>query len=212
MSREGFLTNSECELMIEGQLQARGISPHICEAFRKVEREWFVPPHLSKQAYADKPLPIEGSQTISQPYMVAWTLEQARLTPFSRILDIGTGSGFQAAVASALCKEVFTVEVIPELYEGAKRRFLEHGFTSIKCKCGDGHEGWEEYAPYDAIVVAACGTSIPRRLIHQLRNGGCLIIPIGTKIQRMLVIRCNDHKAICKRMLRVRYVPFVRNI
>lgn len=209
MSREEFPKNWECELMIKNQLEARGISPHICQAFRRVKREWFVPPHLKGQAYADKPLPIESSQTISQPYMVAWTLEQARLTPSSRVLDIGTGSGFQAAVASVLCKEVFTVEVIPELYEGAKRRFFAHGFTSIRSKCGDGHEGWEEYAPYDAIVVAACGAFVPRRLVEQLATGGRLIMPIGRTRQKMLVVESFGDSVSWKRSMAVRYVPFV---
>jgi protein-L-isoaspartate(D-aspartate) O-methyltransferase len=166
--------------MIEQQLKGRGIrDPRVLAAFDAVPRHIFVPGSLRYQAYADHPLPIGDGQTISQPYIVALMAEKLQLRSDAKVLDVGTGSGYQAAILSRLCRFVYSVERVPALASRAKQLIDKLGYHNVSIKLGDGWEGWAEYAPYDAIVVAACANEVPLTLFDQLKDGGRLIVPIG---------------------------------
>lgn len=176
--------------MVEEQVASRGVTdPPVLEAMRVVPREAFVPPAYRHLAYTDGPLPIEAGQTISQPYIVALMIEAAGLRPGQRVLEIGTGSGYAAAVMSRIADEVFTIERHPELAETASDRLRSLGYGNIWCRTGDGTLGWPEAAPFDAILVAAGGPAIPTALREQLRIGGRLIIPIGEPGQKQRLVR-----------------------
>jgi len=167
--------------MVEKTIEARGVSdPQVLAAMRKVPRHLFVPPEYIVQAYEDHPLPIGYGQTISQPYIVAWMTELLELKPGEKVLEIGTGSGYQAAVLAELeGVDVYTIEIIPELAESAAKRLETLGYKEVKTKQGDGYFGWPEYAPFDAIVVTAAPDHLPSPLVAQLKEGGRLVIPIG---------------------------------
>jgi protein-L-isoaspartate(D-aspartate) O-methyltransferase len=170
--------------MVELQLEGRGIAdPRVLDAMRAVPRERFLPERLAEFAYDDRPLPIGENQTISQPYIVALMAEAAQLAPGDRALEIGTGLGYAAAVFSRIAREVFTVERRAALAEAARERLAELGFENVRVMHGDGTKGWPEFAPYDAIIVAASGPEIPRSLRDQLRIGGRLVIPVGDETQ-----------------------------
>ncbi|MFH2113034.1 MAG: protein-L-isoaspartate(D-aspartate) O-methyltransferase [Spirochaetota bacterium] len=162
-------------------IQVQGVSdPHVLEVMRKVPRHEFVPDEFLDQAYEDHPLPIGYGQTISQPYIVAWMTELLELKPGEKVLEIGTGSGYQAAVLAELkTVEVYTIEIVPELAEMAAKRLDELGYSQVKVKQGDGYYGWPEYAPFDAIIVTAAPDHLPAPLVEQLAEGGRLVIPIG---------------------------------
>jgi protein-L-isoaspartate(D-aspartate) O-methyltransferase len=162
-------------------IQAQGVSdPDVLEAMRKVPRHEFVPDEYLDQAYEDHPLPIGYGQTISQPYIVAWMTELLELKPGEKVLEIGTGSGYQAAVLAELgYVEIYTIEIVPELAEMAAKRLDELGYTQVKVRQGDGYYGWSEYAPFDAIIVTAAPDHLPGPLVEQLAEGGRLVIPIG---------------------------------
>lgn len=200
--------------MIESQILSRGISDEaVINAMRAVKRHLFVPRHQLPFAYADGALAIGFGQTISQPYIVAYMSEQLKLTAGDRVLEIGCGSGYQAAVLSEIVDEVFTVEIIPELEERARKRFGDLGYSSIHLKQGDGYYGWEDEAPFDAIIVSAAAEEVPLPLVEQLSNGGRMIIPLGEEdaVQRLILIR-NDHGEIIKdALIAVRFVPFTRS-
>lgn len=163
-------------------IRARGIcDPAVLGALERVPRRHFVPPDLECRACGDYPLPIGHGQTISQPYIVAlmtWALELER---GARVLEIGTGSGYQAAVLAEMGMEVYTLEVVPELYEEAQARLIELGYTQVHCRLGDGHAGWPEHAPYRGIIATAAPEEIPPSLVEQLAEGGRLIIPVGPR-------------------------------
>ncbi len=167
--------------MVEETIVARGVSdPDVLRVMRTVPRHRFVPPEYLDQAYEDHPLPIGYGQTISQPYIVAWMTELLDLKPGEKVLEIGTGSGYQAAVLAELgYVDVYSIEIIPELAEQAAKRLRELGYTEVHLKQGDGYYGWEEYAPFDAIIVMAAPDHLPRPLVQQLKEGGRLVIPIG---------------------------------
>ncbi len=168
------------EQMVRHQIEARGITdPRTLKAMRAVPRHRFVPSDLISRAYEDRPLPIGYGQTISQPYIVALMTEALRVEPGDRVLEIGTGSGYQAAVLAEIGCEVYTVEIIPQLAEQATRRLHELGYERVHVKQGDGYFGWPEHAPYDAIIVTAAPDHLPQPLIEQLAPGGRLVIPIG---------------------------------
>ncbi len=167
--------------MVAKTIEARGVSdPRVLRAMRTVPRHCFVPPEYLDQAYEDHPLPIGFGQTISQPYIVAWMTELLQLSPGDRVLEIGTGSGYQAAVLAELDEvEVFTMEIVPQLAETAATRLRSLGYTDVQVRQGDGYYGWPEHAPFDAIIVTAAPDHLPQPLAEQLAEGGRLVIPIG---------------------------------
>jgi len=167
--------------MVEKTIEARDVTdPQVLEAMRTVPRHLFIPSDLLDVAYGDHPLPIGYGQTISQPYIVAWMTELLELKPGEKVLEIGTGSGYQAAVLAELeGVEVYTIEIVPELAEIATQRLNELGYAQVKVKQGDGYYGWPEYAPFDAIIVTAAPDHLPAPLVEQLTEGGRLVIPIG---------------------------------
>ncbi len=171
----------ERQKMVSETIEARGVeNADVLEAMRAVPRHSFVPAEYLDEAYADHPLPIGYGQTISQPYIVAWMTELLDLKPGDKVLEIGTGSGYQAAVLAALgYVEVYSIEIVPELAESASQRLQDLGYNEVKVKQGDGYYGWEEYAPFDAIIVTAAPDHLPSPLVAQLSEGGRLVIPIG---------------------------------
>jgi protein-L-isoaspartate(D-aspartate) O-methyltransferase len=199
--------------MVNAQLVARGIrDPAVLQAMSTVPREAFVAADQRQFAYADAPLPIGQGQTISQPYMVALMTEALEVTPDDRVLEIGTGSGYAAAVLSRIAKEVYTVERRPELARAAETRFQQLGYHNIHVHIADGTLGWAERAPYDGIVVTAGGPAIPDPLLDQLGEGGRLVIPVGptSHLQELLRVRRSEEGAYRQENLgRVRFVPLV---
>ncbi len=188
MGRLRLDLNQARERMVVEQLERRGIKdPRVLAAMRTVERDRFIPPEYVDHAYDDGPLPIGSSQTISQPYIVALMTEVAELKGSERVLEIGTGSGYQTAVLSQLAAEVYSMEVIPELLERARRALDTIGVRNVHLRCGDGSEGWPEAAPFDVILVTAAMPGIARPLVDQLSPGGKLIAPIGEEDLQTLV-------------------------
>ena len=166
--------------MVTEDIQKRGIDdPRVLQAMLKVERHLFVPEDYRHMAYADRPLPIGEGQTISQPYIVALMTHYLRLKPEDKVLEIGTGSGYQAAILAELTTEVYSVEIIDELAHTAQKRLRQLGYTNVWVKSGDGFFGWKEHAPYDAIIVTCAAPSIPQYLVEQLTEGGKMILPLG---------------------------------
>lgn len=198
--------------MIRQQLLPRGITdPRVLAAFRAVPREEFVSRNLRDSAYADTPLPIGYEQTISQPYVVALTAEALALQPGDRVLDIGTGSGYAAAIFSRLASEVFGVERLPELVQAARQTLLRINYQNIHIVCADGSLGLLEHAPYDAIAVGASAPAIPQALLDQLAQGGRLVIPIGPDHTQTLmrVTRTGPNMFRKEPIGEVRFVPLV---
>lgn len=176
--------------MLRRDIRGRGVrDARVLEAMESVEREAFVGPEHARQAYADRPLPIGMGQTISQPYVVAWMAEALELTASDRVLEVGTGSGYAAAVLSLLCDAVYSVERHAFLADGAGERLAALGYANVRVRHGDGAEGWSEHAPYDAIVVAAAAPHIPDGLPGQLRMGGRLVMPVGSAGARQNMVR-----------------------
>jgi len=177
--------------MVRQQLVARGINDkRVLDVMGWVERHKFVPENMRAYAYEDSPLPIGEEQTISQPYIVALMTQLLQLEGDEKVLEIGTGSGYQAAVLAELAKEVYTVEILKDLGEKAQKRLEGLGYTNIKVKIADGYYGWKEYAPFDAIIVTAAAEYIPQPLIDQLKMGGRLVIPVGDiKMQKLLLVQ-----------------------
>ena len=179
----------ERDRMIAEQIAGRGLDdPPVLAAMRAVAREEFVPPEERDLAYQDGPLPIGYGQTISQPYIVAVMTAAARVRSGDRVLEIGTGSGYAAAVLSKLAGEVYTIERIEALAESARKRLASLGYGNVHVRCGDGTLGWPEHAPYDAIIVTAGGPTVPSALLHQLKPGGRLVMPLGSsqRVQRLV--------------------------
>jgi protein-L-isoaspartate(D-aspartate) O-methyltransferase len=175
--------------MVEQQLESRGITDlRVLEAMRRVPRHLFVPPSRRGRAYDDTPLPLGEGQTISQPYMVGWMTELLELTGGETVLEVGTGSGYQAAVLGLLAKKVYSIERIAQLAEPAVKRLAELGFKNIEVIVGDGSLGLEEHAPYEAIMVTAGSPGIPQALIEQLAEGGRMVIPVGSSSMQMLTL------------------------
>ncbi|MGO8705594.1 MAG: protein-L-isoaspartate(D-aspartate) O-methyltransferase [Candidatus Brocadiia bacterium] len=188
--------------MVRDQLVARGIrDERVLAAFRKVRREMFIPDVAPDLAYEDHPIAIGCSQTISQPYIVARTLECLALKPKDRALEIGTGSGYQTALLAELCREVDSVERIAELAEAARARLLEMGYANVEVRLADGTLGWPEKAPYDAIVVSAAAPRIPQPLLDQLADGGRMVIPVGDLRGQDLVLAERKGRAIKTRSI-----------
>jgi len=188
--------------MVDEQLIPRGIkSLTVLQVFRTVERHEFVPPEFRDASYADHPLPIGEGQTISQPYMVAFMTECLKLTGQEKILEIGTGSGYQAAVLARLAKEVYTVERIPSLAELAKNTFRRLGITNVKVKVDDGTLGWNEHAPYDGIIVTAASPEIPDEYMNELAVGGTLVMPVGPMYSQILTVIEKKKNSVTRREL-----------
>jgi len=198
------------ERMVRDQIEARGVNDaRTLAAVRKVERHLFVPPEAAALAYADHPLPIGDGQTISQPYVVALMSEAIGLRGGEKVLEIGTGSGYQAAVLAEMGARVYTMEIVPRLARGARATLARLGYRSVEVREGNGWAGWPEEAPFDAIVVTAAPPTIPDALKRQLRDGGRLVIPVGRDRQELtLVTRAGDAFEE-KRLLPVRFVPLV---
>ena len=176
--------------MVQNQIEARGIhNPQVLAAMRKVERHLFVKPQHLSLAYTDGPLPIDYDQTISQPYIVALMTELLALKPTSKVLEIGTGCGYQTAILAELAKAVYSVEIIPALAKRAKARLETLNYRNVYLKKGNGRYGWQKYAPYDAILVAAAPKKVPAQLVQQLVGGGRMVIPVGDSQQNLLLIR-----------------------
>jgi protein-L-isoaspartate(D-aspartate) O-methyltransferase len=200
--------------MVEAQIEARGVSsPAVLAAMRTVPRHRLVPNHPPELAYSDRPLPIGHEQTISQPYIVARMTELVRPDSTDRVLEIGTGSGYQAAVLAEIVDSVYTVEIIPELGRTARARLDTLGYDNVRVRIGDGYKGWPRHAPFDAIVVTAAPEEIPPPLIDQLAPGGRLIVPVGPTggtQQLTLVTKSDDGEVARRPLVPVRFVPFLR--
>lgn len=201
--------------MVTAQLEARGIADKpTLRAMRSVERHRLVPRAQMQYAYEDRPLPIGFGQTISQPYMVGYMTQVIKPRAGMKVLEIGTGSGYQAAVLAEIVDQVYTIEIVEELAKMANSRLEQMGYTNVQVKQGDGYFGWEEHAPFDAIIVTAASEFIPPPLIEQLKEGGKMVIPVGapfTTQQLMLVEKQKDGKRKTRNLLPVRFVPFTRN-
>lgn len=196
------------EKMVKNQLKSRGIKDiRVLKAMLKVEREMFVPDEFRPFAYADQPLPIGEDQTISQPYIVALMTELLKLDGNEKVLEIGTGSGYQAAILAELAEEVYTIEIIEILAKRAENLLNELGYTNITVKCGDGYIGWKEHAPFDAIIVTCAPPYIPEPLIDQLAEGGRMVIPVGSLYQELKLLEKKNGGLKSESIVPVRFVP-----
>jgi protein-L-isoaspartate(D-aspartate) O-methyltransferase len=196
------------EKMVETQIKGRGVKdPHVLSALLKVERHRFVPEEYLNSAYFDQPLPIGEGQTISQPYIVALMTELLELKENEKVLEIGTGSGYQAAILAELAKEVYTIEIIESLASMAENRLLELGYQNIRVKTGDGYLGWPEAAPFDAIIITAAPDHIPKPLIEQLKEGGRMVVPVGSYTQELKKIVKRSGKIETTDIISVIFVP-----
>jgi protein-L-isoaspartate(D-aspartate) O-methyltransferase len=201
------------ERMVRVQIIDRGVKDtSVLEAMRKVPRHLFVPEDNEKDAYDDNPLPIGYGQTISQPYIVAYMTEAVRPSIKKTALEIGTGSGYQAAVLAEIVGKVYSIEIVPELAAESSERLKRLGYNNITVKYGDGYKGWPEHAPFEIIVVTAAAEQIPQPLIDQLADEGRLVIPVGAPfaVQELLLLEKKRDKIITSRLTFVRFVPFKR--
>ena len=202
------------KFMVEDQIKRRGVEDKlVLKAIQKVEREKFVPEKYRDLAYTDGPLPIGHKQTISQPYIVAYMTEQLHLKKEHTVLEIGTGSGYQAAILGKIAKEVYTIEIIPELAASAGSLLKKLNYKNIDVRTGDGYKGWPEKAPFDRIIVTAAPEEIPEVLVDQLANNGRMILPVGENelSQYLWVIKKNKKGVVTKeQILPVRFVPMVK--
>jgi protein-L-isoaspartate(D-aspartate) O-methyltransferase len=196
------------EKMIETQIKGRGVKDErVLSAMLKVERHRFVPKSQEAQAYADQPLPIGEGQTISQPYIVALMTELLDLRGEEKVLEVGTGSGYQAAILAELAREVYSIEIIETLASSAKNLLLELGYRNIQVKSGDGYLGWPENAPFDAIIVTCAPDHIPKPLLEQLKEGGRMVVPVGTHSQELKKIVNRAGKMETTDVIPVIFVP-----
>lgn len=198
------------ERMVETQIRARGVqSPAVLKAMTRVPRHLFVPADVQPFAYEDRPLPIGLAQTISQPYIVAYMTEALQLEAGHKVLEIGTGSGYQAAVLAEIVKQIYTIEIIPDLATRARTTLAQAGYRNIEVRGGNGYRGWPEHAPFDRIIVTAAPPEIPQALVDQLGAGGIMVVPVGTAQQEMVIITKTPAGVTEKRTIPVRFVPMV---
>lgn len=196
--------------MVSEQIESRDVrDPAVLNAMRTVPRHEFIPVENREDAYGDHPVPIGCGQTISQPYIVAAMTELANVGPHSRVLEIGTGSGYQSAVLAEICAHVWSVEIVPELAERARWNLERLGYSNVSIRVGDGHEGWLGEAPFDAIIVTAAPETVPLPLMEQLKQSGRLVIPVGTGIQDLRVITRTRRKFTSEIIFPVRFVPMI---
>jgi protein-L-isoaspartate(D-aspartate) O-methyltransferase len=200
--------STERHAMVHSQIVTRGVADtQVLDAMRRVPRHRFVPRSLESAAYSDRPLPIGFQQTISQPYIVALMTELIRPQPDMKVLEIGTGSGYQAALLAECTREVYTIEIVPDLAERSTALLTELGYANIHTRTGDGFHGWAEEAPFDAIVVTAAPAEIPQPLLDQLAPGGRLVIPVGTRPQELIVVERTADGFTRRSVIPVRFVP-----
>ncbi len=196
--------------MVKYQIEARGITDEkVLEAMRKVERHKFIPGHQTASAYEDHPLPIGHGQTISQPYIVALMTELLDLDGTEKVLEVGTGSGYQAAILAHLAKEVYTIEIVETLGKSSRNKLKELGYDNVEVRIGDGYRGWPEEAPFDVIILTAAPPEIPETLIEQLADGGILVAPEGDYMQELVKIEKNNGSVTRKNITFVRFVPMI---
>jgi protein-L-isoaspartate(D-aspartate) O-methyltransferase len=203
---------AERQNMVEQQLRPRGIrDDRVLAAMAKVPREEFVAENVRGRSYADSALPIGHDQTISQPYIVAFMTEQLRPKPTDRVLEVGTGSGYQAAVLAELVKDVYTIDIVEPLAKEASARLARLGYNNVHVKVGDGYQGWSEVAPFDAIIVTCAPDKVPQPLIQQLKDGGRMIVPVGTTMmdQQLYLLEKKNGELAQTAILPVRFVPMV---
>ena len=200
--------DTERRRMVDEQLRARDIrSAAVLDTMLRVPRHLFVPEPQRALAYSDSPLPIGHAQTISQPYIVAFMTQALDVAPVHRVLEIGTGSGYQAAVLGALAKEVYTIEIVPPLAQRARKTLSALGYRNIQVRTGNGYLGWPEHAPYDRIMVTAAPEEVPPALLQQLKIGGLIAIPVGTVTQELRILRRTSNGIETLSTLAVRFVP-----
>ena len=205
--------NKKREILVDQTIAKRGVKDEVVlKAMKTVPRHLFVPESIISRAYDDRPLGIGYGQTISQPYIVAYMTEAIQPKPEHKVLEIGTGSGYQAAVLAEIVKEVYTIEIIPELGEASTGRLKKLGYNNVNVKVGDGYYGWPEHGLFDAIVVTAAAEFVPPPLIEQLKEGGKMIIPIGSPYmnQTLMLVEKKGKKITTKSLLPVIFVPFTR--
>ncbi len=196
------------------ELNKSELDPRVMKAMASVPRHEFVPPEEVPNAYENRPLPIGHGQTISQPYIVAIMTDMLNLKPDSKVLELGTGSGYQAAILGEMAGEVYTIEIVEPLGVSAKKRLQRLGYENVTTKVGDGYYGWEEHAPFDAIIVTAAASHIPPPLIKQLKPGGRMVIPVGSRFmtqQLLLVDKHEDNKVVSRQVMPVLFVPVTGN-
>lgn len=204
---------AERHAMVAEQIAARGVTHEpTLDAMRKVPRHRFVPKEMERAAYEDTPLPIGYGQTISQPFIVAFMTAAAGLEPDAKVLEIGTGSGYQAAVAAEISDRVFSIEIVPALAERARAALQEAGYDRVNVRAGDGYHGWREHAPFDVIIVTAAADTIPPPLVAQLKDGGRMLIPVGPQFgaQNLVLVTKEAGKVRTRTLMPVRFVPFTR--
>ncbi|HKO63373.1 MAG TPA: protein-L-isoaspartate(D-aspartate) O-methyltransferase [Pyrinomonadaceae bacterium] len=190
------------------QLKSEGITnAEVLNAMLKVPRHEFVPTSHRHYSYQNRPLPIGHNQTISQPFIVGYMTQAASIAPGEKVLEIGTGSGYQAAVLAEVAGQVYTIEIIPELAEGAKSVLGKLGYKNVHVKTGNGYEGWPEHAPFDAIVVTAAPDEVPQKLVDQLALRGKMVIPVGSTFQEMVIITRDESGVVERRTIPVQFVP-----
>ncbi|MDD5543709.1 MAG: protein-L-isoaspartate(D-aspartate) O-methyltransferase [Acidobacteriia bacterium] len=213
---ENVLTESKIdfsaqrERMVKTQLESRGISdPRVLAAMRQVPRESFVPPEYRDQAYDDAALPIHYAQTISQPYIVAYMTETLALKGDERVLEIGTGSGYQAAILSLLAREVFSMEIVEPLAQEAQKNLAGLGYKNITIKVGNGYDGWPEQSPFDCIIVTAAPPELPQKLVEQLKVGGRMVLPLGHYAQELVLVLKKPGGIEKRDLIPVRFVPMI---
>jgi protein-L-isoaspartate(D-aspartate) O-methyltransferase len=196
--------------MVADQIRARGVTdPRVLDAMTQVPRHLFIPEHDRGEAYEDRPVAIGFGQTISQPYIVGYMTEALKIEPSHRVLEIGTGCGYQTAVLAGLAREVYSIERIEALAAIARRTLEELGYSNVHLRTGDGHAGWPEEAPFDRILGAAAAASVPPALVEQLIDGGILVIPVGTADQSLQVLRKRGGTTELLSSLPVRFVPMI---
>jgi protein-L-isoaspartate(D-aspartate) O-methyltransferase len=210
---EALIYKKARDRMVRTQIKSRGISDTATiQAMESVPRHLFVPEDLIPDAYDDRPLPIGYGQTISQPYIVAYMTEIVQPKPRQRVLEIGTGSGYQAAILAETGVSVYTVEIIPGLAKSASERLRRLGYGRVQVKSDDGYYGWEKHAPYDAIVVTAAAEYVPPPLLEQLKDGGRMVIPVGSPffVQTLMLVEKHGKETVTHSLMPVRFVPFRR--
>jgi protein-L-isoaspartate(D-aspartate) O-methyltransferase len=204
--------DAQRKAMVDELRRYRIQDEHVIEAMSKVRRHVYIPEVLRGHVdpYGDHPCPIGYGQTISQPFIVAYMTQRIEVRPGMRILEIGTGSGYQAAVLAEMGAEVYSIEIVPELAEHARQVLVAEGYTNVAVRCGDGYRGWPEHAPFDAVIVTCAPGAIPEALAAQLKDGGRMILPVGTGVQQLVILEKHDGGFREIPDIYVRFVPMVR--